>query len=264
MPISTPKFFQKAFAQNGGRQDVPITGDTSGGRASYDVGFPPVTRVPIVAGGIPPFGTDFNGVLYDLSSAIQYIQAGRSFPYNQEFADAIGGYGKGAFVTDPIDQSILYESLLDANQSPPPGLGWRVFSISQATTSVAGVAKIATSAMLKAGVNDDSFATAKGLKDADLWPLGAGQSWVEMTGSRVANTTYTNTTGRRIGVSVRSGNTSGSDKNFMLYVDNIWVGGGSLSVSAAFSSSIFTIVPAGSEYRLTVSGATVLNWSELR
>jgi hypothetical protein len=167
MPISIPKFFQKAFAQNGGKQDVPVTGDTSGGRASYDVGFPPVTRIPIVAGGIPPFGTDFNGVLYDITSAIQYIQAGLSFPYNQDFADAIGGYGKGSLVSLESDLSVVYKSKVDNNLTSPPSANWEIAGfIVQATELVAGVAKIATPSLAQGFINDTDFLTSKKLADA--------------------------------------------------------------------------------------------------
>lgn len=166
MPISIPKFFQKAFAQNGGKQDVPITGDNSGGRASYDVGFPPVTRVPIVAGGIPPFGTDFNGVLYDLSQAIQYLQSGVAFPFNQDFADAIGGYSVKAIVADPSDTTILWQNN-NANNTLPPSEpnGWtQVLSaaeLNQAPTeSNRGAPVLATQAQAEAGSNNTAMMSA--------------------------------------------------------------------------------------------------------
>lgn len=142
MPISIPKFFQRAFAQNGGKQDVPITGDTSGGRASYDVGFPPVTRIPIVAGGIPPFGTDFNGVLYDLSKAIQYVQSGVAFPFNQDFATAIGGYEIGAIVSDASDKSLLWVNGTANNTAFPSG--WASFKYSDPSETLRGLPLVAT------------------------------------------------------------------------------------------------------------------------
>jgi len=166
MPISIPKFFQKAFAQNGGRQDVPVTGDTSEGRASYDVGFPPVTRTPIIAGGIPPFGTDFNGVLYDLSQAIQYLQSGETFPFDQDFADAIGGYSVKAIVADPSDPTILWQNN-NANNTLPPSVpnGWtQVFSaaelVQDPTESLRGAPFLATQAQAEAGTNNTAMMTA--------------------------------------------------------------------------------------------------------
>lgn len=128
MPLSVPKFLTKAFAAAGGKADVPMTGaDINNGRADYDNGFPPVTRTPIAAGGIPPYGVDMNGVLFDLSSAIQYLQAGMVFPYSQDLADALGGYDIGAIVSDISDNSIHYKSIIANNTTPPPSVGWDVY-----------------------------------------------------------------------------------------------------------------------------------------
>lgn len=170
MPISIPKFFQRAFAQNGGKQDVPITGDTSGGRASYDVGFPPVTRIPIVAGGIPPFGTDFNGVLYDLSQAIQYVQSGVAFPFNQDFATAIGGYEIGAIVSDTSDNSLMWINGTASNVSFPAG--WTSFAIKDPTETVRGMPLVATQAEVDAGVDDAKQITSKKLRMGVSYSLG--------------------------------------------------------------------------------------------
>lgn len=193
MPISIPKFFQRAFAQNGSKQNVPITGDTSGGRASYDVGFPPVTRVPIVAGGIPPFGTDFNGVLYDLSQAIQYLQSGVTFPFDQDFANAIGGYSVKAIVADPSDPTILWQNN-NANNTLPPSVpnGWtQVFSstdlLRDPTTSLRGAPLQATKTQAESGTDNAAMITSLRLREAfnasGSAPVYACRAWVNFNGT---------------------------------------------------------------------------------
>ncbi|EPI9402390.1 phage tail protein, partial [Shigella flexneri] len=52
------------------------------GNAAYDSGFPPVTMTAVSAGGIPPHGKDFNGLMYDITAAIRFAQAGGLYTYN--------------------------------------------------------------------------------------------------------------------------------------------------------------------------------------
>ena len=77
--------------------------------------------------------------------------------------------------------------------------------VPQATEAVAGKAKIATSAIAQAGVNDTDIITAKKLRDVAGNAIKP-RSWSNVTASRIADTWYTNTTGNDIGVFVsRSG-----------------------------------------------------------
>lgn len=95
---SQPKLLPIPFANAGTKQDIPNDSQVGivAGRASYSDGFPPLTRTPLAAGGVPPFGTDFNGVLNDITSALRWSQAGAGYPFNANFNTAINGYPKGA------------------------------------------------------------------------------------------------------------------------------------------------------------------------
>lgn len=95
---SQPKLLPIPFADAGSRQDIPNDSQVgiTAGRASYIDGFPPLTRTPLAAGGVPPFGTDFNGVLNDITAAIRWQQAGAGYPFNTTFNSAVAGYPKGA------------------------------------------------------------------------------------------------------------------------------------------------------------------------
>lgn len=95
---SQPKLIPTPFADNGARQNIPNDSQIgiTAGRASYADGFPPLTRTPLAAGGVPPFGTDFNGVLNDITAALRWSQSGAGYPFNAAFNTAISGYPKGA------------------------------------------------------------------------------------------------------------------------------------------------------------------------
>lgn len=95
---SQPKLLPVPFADAGSKQNIPNDSQIgiTAGRASYVDGFPPLTRTPLAAGGVPPFGTDFNGVLNDITAAVRWSQSGSGYPFNAAFNTAISGYPKGA------------------------------------------------------------------------------------------------------------------------------------------------------------------------
>src|SRR6185437_5570188 len=98
MPISTPDKIITPWATSGLKDDIPENADPINGRAGFDLGFPPLNLTPKTAGGIPPFGQDFNGIFFDVTQAIQFLQAGGSFPYDGTWATSVGGYPIGALV----------------------------------------------------------------------------------------------------------------------------------------------------------------------
>jgi hypothetical protein len=97
--------------------------------------------------------------------------------------------------------------------------------------------------------------------------LGANQTWQNVTGSRSLNTTYTNSTGKPIFVSVYY-ITSGTGNNLLAYVDSVTVAGMVFSLSfgtLATGDTFSFIVPAGSTYRIdTTAAPSISSWSELR
>ncbi|HHH3032945.1 pyocin knob domain-containing protein [Serratia marcescens] len=97
------------------------------GKAAYDSGFPPLTMTAIAAGGIPPHGKDFNGLLNDITAAIRFSQAGGQYTFDSAFAQAIGGYAKGATVLS-ADGSKIWWNTVDSNTTDPDGasaVGWK-------------------------------------------------------------------------------------------------------------------------------------------
>jgi len=82
-------------------------------RASFKQGFPSITTIPLVAGGIPPEGQDFNGILRDITEHVVHQNKGGMYKFEPEVV-AAGGYPKGA-VLESNDGSGLFVSLVDSN-----------------------------------------------------------------------------------------------------------------------------------------------------
>jgi hypothetical protein len=96
--------------------------------------------------------------------------------------------------------------------------------------------------------------------------IGIGQTWQDVTGSRAAGTTYTNSTGKPIFISV-FGTGSPNSGVMSMTVDGVSLGQqGSAAVSSGvFYSTMTAIVPNNSTYRVNnVNGWTLGSWAELR
>ncbi|EBE4780772.1 tail fiber protein [Salmonella enterica] len=124
-----PRQLAVPFASTGDKNNIPdkATQQTKeSGNAAYDSGFPPVTMTPISAGGIPPHGKDFNGLMHDITAAIRYVQAGGLYTYNADFAGAIGGYAKDAILAG-VATTAVWLNTIDDNLTDPEGTdsaGW--------------------------------------------------------------------------------------------------------------------------------------------
>lgn len=87
--------------------------------------------------------------------------------------------------------------------------------------------------------------------------IGVGQTWQDVTASRTAGVTYTNTTGKPIIVSTYLSG-SGSSSHAII-VDGV------ACSSLVGTGSVSAIVPNGANYSLiNPSGRTIIYWSELR
>lgn len=97
-------------------------------------------------------------------------------------------------------------------------------------------------------------------------PIGLGQAWVDVTASRTLGTTYTNTTGRPIEVSISLPDTANQQPTV-----TINVGGANILVSTydggSFRGLFFYsfVVPVGATYRISVdTSVSLTTWAELR
>ena len=92
--------------------------DPGNGHASFALGFPPVTFQDVAAGGQPPFGSDFNGILNLLSAHDRWVNSGAVYPYDSTLSAAIGGYPKGAKVGNATGDG-TWMSTVDDNTTDP-------------------------------------------------------------------------------------------------------------------------------------------------
>jgi hypothetical protein len=94
--------------------------------------------------------------------------------------------------------------------------------------------------------------------------VGMGQKWLNVTGSRAASTTYTNSTGKPIMVCVNLSNSTKSSIN--VTIDGITFRGSSSPNTELSGNYASFIVPPGSTYSVANNAgtSTVTSWAELR
>lgn len=124
-----PAKIVRAFAKNGSRNVVPVESQIGivNGAASYEDGFPPLTMTPLASGGIPPDGRNMNGVLYDMSSLLLWLNAGGTFMFDAVFASNVGGYPKGCLLANPATLGKFWLCTQDGNSHNPDAgdtVGW--------------------------------------------------------------------------------------------------------------------------------------------
>lgn len=129
-----------------------------------------------------------------------------------------------------------------------------------ATTSLAGLTQLADNATTQTGTSTTTAITPAGLASSTL---GHGQTWQDVTASRAIGTTYTNSTGRPIQVSV--GVNIGNTNTFT----NLVVGGVNASRvvgsgAGGYVYDLSAIVPNGIAYSVTGGSPTLSTWRELR
>lgn len=107
----------------------------------------------------------------------------------------------------------------------------------------------------------DSAAVADTATNATT-SLGNGQTWQDVSGSRAANTDYTNTTGRAIQVSVNASPNNASN-SLILLVGGVGV---SQQTNNAVGSinCVSAVIPPGGVYQAQTTAMNSLNWMELR
>jgi hypothetical protein len=93
------------------------------GAASLNDGFVPDNFVPVGAGGVPPFGQDFNGLFNQVTKWNQWSEAGGPIYYDATFSAGIGGYPKGSLLNATSGLGFYWISTADDNPTNPDAAG---------------------------------------------------------------------------------------------------------------------------------------------
>lgn len=182
---NAPARLPTPFALSGDKNLIPqAAAGVPAGRASMEQGFPPLTRTPIAAGGIPPFGRDFNGILNALSQVARWANAGGGYTYDATFAaDAnVGGYPKGALLLKADLSGFWFNTVENNTTNPDSGgsAGWQDLFAGYLTNAAAASAYAPVHGNVSAFVNDAGY-----LSVADFPHLLASSGYQKLPGGLI-------------------------------------------------------------------------------
>jgi len=170
------------FANSGTKNTIPVNSQIGivNGAASLTDGFPPLTFTEIAAGGQPPFGADFNGILYEISANTRWENAGGFYKYDSSFSTSVGGYPKGAVVLNSTATGFWLCTADDNTTDPDSGssANWIAFGkgpvpLFSDLATTPGVLNqiVSTTGNTTAGIGSQKFILKSGTKSAggDGW-----------------------------------------------------------------------------------------------
>lgn len=218
----------------------------------------------------------FNGLLQALNSYIKYLEQNGFAEWSSDLEYPIGaGVRVGA---------VWYRAKTQNTNKPPATSqnDWAVFlnasdltyadplqvvdgqiKIKDASTTQKGVVRAATSIEVANKTNVTAFISPSNASTiAQSTDIGVGQSWYNVTGSRVSGQIYTNNTGKPIEVivSIKDSNTYSGvtvtiSGTVVINIDDFGADG---TVPISF------IVPIGASYIVQTNLNTIRHWAELR
>lgn len=285
------------FAVNGQKNPIEITRqpDQDAQDATVNDGFPPVTMQRKEVGGLPPKGTDFNGIFYVLSENMVHRLKGEQIEFDPDYATKIGGYPLNSRLS-LTNGSIVRSTISNNSNNPNTSMtGWELDSLSppknlsdivdkalarenlsvyskseidtdvklsQATETTEGKAKIATASTVQSAVNDTDIITAKKLSGF-ISSNVLSNNLVNVTSSRLKDTVYTNPSLSnwmivKVGLEIlyQTGNLQA-----LGYVNGKLNHNGVLSTGKGWVEYVTLFVPPAGNYKISGT-AILLNWSE--
>ena len=130
-----------------------------------------------------------------------------------------------------------------------------------ATTSVQGAVILNNTVTSTSATQALTAAQGKALNDQ---AFGIGQTYSDVTASRVSGTTYTNSSTRPIMLSIAVRDSGGAGAATLYVNSSIAIRLDDLAGGAAGYVQIVAVVPSGQTYKLDASGNLITFWGELR
>ena len=177
---------------------------------------------------------------------------------------ALASTSSGPSAPSPTFEGMLWYETDTNTLKLREGSSWvEIGTFTSGTFSVAGL-EFASKSEAEAGTNNTKLMTPLRVKQSaefDLKAVGVNQTWQNVRSSRVLGTSYQNTTGSPIQVSI-----TGSKANTLQVSENgsTWVTLGGLGAAGAFSNAFQFIVPTSHYYRITGGVGDDCIWTELR
>jgi hypothetical protein len=226
---------------------LPISTGVSG----LGTGVATALAVNVGSAGAPVL---FNGALGTPSSGTLTNATGLPI------ASGVSGLGTGVATALAVNVGLAGAPVVNGGALGTPSSGTLTNctfpTLNQNTTGSAAtvtttVASGATGTTQSNGDNSTKISTTAYVQNMGL---GWGQTWQDVSGSRVAGTTYTNSTGKPIQVCIGTGD---DNQNAFIIVDGV------NAARFGYRNTACVIVPSGSTYKID-SGITFGLWSELR
>ena len=130
-----------------------------------------------------------------------------------------------------------------------------------ATTSVQGAVILNNTVTSTSATQALTAAQGKALNDQ---AFGIGQTYSDVTASRVSGTTYTNSSTRLIMLSIAVRDSGGAGAATLYVNSSIAIRLDDLAGGAAGYVQIVAVVPSGQTYKLDATGNLITYWGELR
>lgn len=147
--LKEPTKWATTIGETADYNKIPETADASTGALSLSALFPPITQLPLSAGGVAPSRADFNGALKLLGDNIQFLQHGGNYSWDSSIT-----YAKGSTV---LYNGSIYQSLIDDNTAEP--------------ADTASWSKITTASDIASLYADQSLSNINSTAVANIWKL---------------------------------------------------------------------------------------------